>query len=144
MPNVQNIPPAGPSHAAYIAQAIADGKPVESYSYGKWSKVAPGAVLPLANVQEPELYRVSPNANRKPLTNADFPRGTVLRFRSDSHDVRRLVVSIDQHGLSFQAGSPVFQTIAYVRFDDDRFLSGEIRRKLPGKQSLWIRAYSKE
>lgn len=144
MPNVQNIPPAGPSHAAYIAQARLDGKPIEFCSYGKWTRVSSGYNIALSEAQDPAKYRVSPNANRKPLTNADFPRGTVLRFRSDSHEVRRLVVSIDQHGLSFQAGPLCDRTLSYVRFDDDRFLSGEIRRKLPGKQSLWIRAYSKE
>lgn len=144
MPNVQNIPPAGPAHAAYIAQAVSDGKRVEYLTFGKWEKVTTAQSISLVLSQDPSRYRVSPNANRKPLTNADFPRGTVLRFRFDSHDVRRLVVSIDKNGLSFQAGSLTDNRLTYVRFDDERFLSGVIRRKLPGKDSLWIRAYSKE
>ncbi len=85
-------------------------------------------------------FRVAPSVKREPLTAKDFPPGTVVRYRDQSKDAYVIVQGVGPGGIVFQTNGG---SIKFREFTHPELITGQLRRKLPGKDSKWIRSYKR-
>lgn len=85
-------------------------------------------------------FRVAPSVKREPLTAKDFPPGTVVRYRDQSKDAYVTIQTVGPGGIIIPSNGG---GVKFREFSHPELITGQLRRKLPGKDSKWIRSYKR-
>lgn len=128
-----------------LLTAAKAGKPIEHqacHNSGVWVGFVGSAdnLAVAISVRGVNQFRVKPTVKREPLSAKDFPPGTVVRYRDLAKTVFATVTAVGPAGIyfSFNSNAPKFR-----EYDHPELITGQLRRKLPGKDSKWIRAYNR-